>query len=822
MGERFSSVKFEERKILKKLSKICGGNSDKMVSIVARGSDSDNRLRKAGITPGKISSGSVRRSSSGSKTYSDAAGEVYKTEEKVTIDGERGTRTTVYNKPSLGSAPGTGTSGNTFLDPSTGRELTPFESFAVQTASGGQTTATGEEIYITTSSRVEQNKRAIPYKYTERGGIISAAQKDKSDAARIRTAIDKLEQRSTRGIGNVPLQNAAAFGLGGVAFVVETADAIAHPIKTAKGIFSAVTHPRKTGEAIRNEFSLRPYGFTGRVAAAITTGRIVGKLVGKTKGAIQSEKAKITTGTKSTISVTDIGKGKTVDVSQSTTAVQVGKKPFIVQASTKGVNKPDIGGSLLRSQNSDFLISKLGKNAKITTTYKGVGKGAGTYTRTQTGSKGVLDQTIRIDTSASRSSLQAYKTASETAKIGKDTQATISLTKAGSPQKVQPGAPLTYQSKITYKPSSAEVGITKKIATVTAKPSAKISPDFELVLNKDVTTSVYDYTGLGVGGKLGIKEFNALVGTAGKGKIYPAALSQTQAGSGGSTVTLQQQSAVLTTAGTDQISKGIVQAIVKQEAATKGSIIGTSSGPVAVSVDKPSNTVTTTATPRTSSTTQKVYTTNKISAILKPTTKQDEIVISAVTPAISSVSTTDEITSPITGTRAITRSKVKQDQIVSQVTAPAFDTISETNQKIVPKVIQSQARPPVSPPPAFFPSFFSAPPVEKENLSQGYNVEARFGGVFKQISRSPLSLKDAVGFGSVTVGSTPQASFRVSRSSQPASGVFKGRSQIQDFERRPGGLFVEKDEKRINTLGELQGITRKGQLAIQQRRFYRL
>jgi len=130
-------------------------------------------------------------------------------------------------------------------------------------------------------------------------------------------------------------------------------------------------------------------------------------------------------------------------------------------------------------------------------------------------------------------------------------------------------------------------------------------------------------------------------------------------------------------------------------------------------------------------------------------------------------------------------------------------------------------RPPRPPPPEkpilLFPPIFSRN-KERETSAPGFNVEARFGGIFKTISRSPLSLKEAVSFGSSVVGSSSQASFRVSSSSQPASGRFFGRSQIQDFEARPGGLFVEKREKRINTIGELIGITRKGQLAQRNKR----
>jgi hypothetical protein len=121
-------------------------------------------------------------------------------------------------------------------------------------------------------------------------------------------------------------------------------------------------------------------------------------------------------------------------------------------------------------------------------------------------------------------------------------------------------------------------------------------------------------------------------------------------------------------------------------------------------------------------------------------------------------------------------------------------------------------------PPTIFPRFrFNR---ERETAPIGYDVEARIGGIFRRISRSPLSLKEAVSFGASKVGGSSAATFRVSKSTSPIGARFFGNDHLDDFESRAGGIFVEKRDKRINTPGEIVGITRKGQAALKNRGFF--
>lgn len=134
-----------------------------------------------------------------------------------------------------------------------------------------------------------------------------------------------------------------------------------------------------------------------------------------------------------------------------------------------------------------------------------------------------------------------------------------------------------------------------------------------------------------------------------------------------------------------------------------------------------------------------------------------------------------------------------------------------------PRITRSP--PPEEPPPRIFPSI-DLPGGRRDLSPPGFDVEARIGGIFKRISRAPLAYEEAISFGSSIVGSSPAATFRVLKSSRGIGERFLGSSQIRDFEPRPGGIFVEKREKRINTPGELFGITRKGQIALKLRRVF--
>ena len=127
-----------------------------MVSIVATGEAAKQRLIARGITPGKITSGSVTRDRSNTRTTRSASGEVLETKEVVYVDDAgaqvaRGTpgsikaeKTTTYNQPAITSTPGTSAGG-----------LSDYEQYAIVTKGGGMSLPTGEEGYIPGSEAVK-------------------------------------------------------------------------------------------------------------------------------------------------------------------------------------------------------------------------------------------------------------------------------------------------------------------------------------------------------------------------------------------------------------------------------------------------------------------------------------------------------------------------------------------------------------------------------------------------------------------------------------------------------------------------------------------
>jgi len=218
-----------------------------------------------------------------------------------------------------------------------------------------------------------------------------------------------------------------------------------------------------------------------------------------------------------------------------------------------------------------------------------------------------------------------------------------------------------------------------------------------------------------------------------------------------------------------------------------------------------------------------------------------------------SITSTPQVFSQASGTNSITAQAISYTATPISSTASAIDSVTDSDQAIDSSPFTDSPlssgggsrpnsspdeifSPPVTPnsptsrtpfvsnPGRAFPEVPVIPPPFgrssrlKESFTPGYDVEARIGGVFKKISGSALSRREAIGFGSSIVGNSPSATFRISRSTQPVTGRFFGSSLIGDFDQRAGGLFVEKNEKRINTLGELIGITRKGQQAIQNKR----
>ena len=161
-----------------------------------------------------------------------------------------------------------------------------------------------------------------------------------------------------------------------------------------------------------------------------------------------------------------------------------------------------------------------------------------------------------------------------------------------------------------------------------------------------------------------------------------------------------------------------------------------------------------------------------------------------------------EETNIITELRQETRQETQQEQKQETI----FKNIGNTGfNPFKPKPIKPVETPP--PPPFTPPKYKGEKEQSKKSIFGGYNVLVKSKGLFNKINTKPLNLKSALGLGSETVERTPSATFKITNPENPG-GIFT-RQTPKGFYKK-GNLFIEQPSRRINTAGELFGITSKG------------
>jgi hypothetical protein len=98
---------------------------------------------------------------------------------------------------------------------------------------------------------------------------------------------------------------------------------------------------------------------------------------------------------------------------------------------------------------------------------------------------------------------------------------------------------------------------------------------------------------------------------------------------------------------------------------------------------------------------------------------------------------------------------------------------------------------------------------KKGGLLSGFIPLVRRHGVFKPVTKKPLSLAAAMGLGAKVVKETPAATFKLQ---QVKAAVLDESSYTYSPEQfyQKDNLYIEKPKYRINTMGEIFGIQRKG------------
>ena len=117
---------------------------------------------------------------------------------------------------------------------------------------------------------------------------------------------------------------------------------------------------------------------------------------------------------------------------------------------------------------------------------------------------------------------------------------------------------------------------------------------------------------------------------------------------------------------------------------------------------------------------------------------------------------------------------------------------------------------PIKESPSISGNSFSLGSKNKRSLG-GFDVFVKTRGKWVQQNKAPIrNLNEAENFGRFITSTTPQASFQTKKSASRATPIsFAKKINPSDFYRK-GNIFIEKNKNRINTAGELKGITFKG------------
>jgi len=99
----------------------------------------------------------------------------------------------------------------------------------------------------------------------------------------------------------------------------------------------------------------------------------------------------------------------------------------------------------------------------------------------------------------------------------------------------------------------------------------------------------------------------------------------------------------------------------------------------------------------------------------------------------------------------------------------------------------------------------------KSKQGGGFDVFVKTRGVWTQQNKQPIrNIADAESFGRFVVSTTPQASFQTKKSKSKAQPMSFNKVTTPNSFYKKGDTFIEKNKFRINTQGELSGITFKG------------
>ena len=209
------------------------------------------------------------------------------------------------------------------------------------------------------------------------------------------------------------------------------------------------------------------------------------------------------------------------------------------------------------------------------------------------------------------------------------------------------------------------------------------------------------------------------------------------------------------------------------------------------------------------------FTATRLSTLAKTETKIDTKIDTILDTRVKTETKLDTKIDTIIDTKTILDTKTLLDTETIIDTTTKTKTKTEIDIKIPPP-------PEIPPPPSIlFPlPFFKGSRVAVNRKEGSFNTFVKSKGKWLRANKQPRTRMGALSLGAKAVDNSSSASFRISPSKKVAS-----KNLINDnyfnfnghkFNKK-NGIYIEKRNKRIDTLGEIQGITAKGWLANKNR-----
>jgi hypothetical protein len=152
--------------------------------------------------------------------------------------------------------------------------------------------------------------------------------------------------------------------------------------------------------------------------------------------------------------------------------------------------------------------------------------------------------------------------------------------------------------------------------------------------------------------------------------------------------------------------------------------------------------------------------------------------------------------------------KLSTEEVTDQIQEPILDTerITEIRQASTPRLrIGRQIK---------TPPFIPLDLKNKESgffSNEGFNTLAKEKGKWVKLNKKPLDKSSAWEFGADAVDNSSSASFKVVQAEGPAKDNYSSNNMfLRGKFRQKDRIFIEKDTNRIDTGGEIRGISAKG------------